>query len=545
MKKRVFIGVAWPYVNGILHLGHLGGYLIPADICARFHRYRGRSVLMVSGSDCHGAPITVEAERRRLSPSAIVNLYHPRHRRVFRAYQISFDLYSKTTTANHRRVVQQLFLRLAKNGYIFKKKTRQYYSPQEKRFLPDRYVEGRCPYCGYEHARGDQCDHCGRILNEGELIHPRSKIGREKVVLRESEHYFLDLPKFVPFLKKYLQQRGQHWRRWVYRESEGWLKRGLSPRSISRDLDWGIPIPNDRLPPALRLTNAQHKRLYVWFEAVIGYLSASIAWGRYHHQDWRLFWQGKNLDHYYFMGKDNLVFHTLLWPAQLHGSYPRLHLPDYPAINHFLNFEGKQFSKSRGVIVDALAAAQQYGAAAMRFYLTFIAPENNDSSFSWSHFREVYQNVLINTFANFLYRSLKLAEGQSLMVNNNSSLITKLIRQSRQALERDCSPRSYLQSVLQIAQQGNRYLNREKPWQLEKGNPRRAQIMANSLAFVLALQLVSKPLIPDITNKLEKMTGVTFKHWPEKTAPLIKQALQQLKIQRPQPLFPKLTQATP
>ncbi len=542
MSKRIFIGVAWPYVNGQLHVGHMGGYLIPADICARFHRLRGHQVLMVSGSDCHGTPITLEADRRGISPAAVVDLYHPRHRQLFKLYGISFDLYTKTTTANHRRVVQKIFIQLAENGYITTQKTNQYYSPQQKRFLPDRYVEGTCPHCGYKQARGDQCDQCGRILAEGELKNPHSKIDNRPVVLRPSEHYYLDLPKFKSFLQKYVANRGPHWRRWVYQETKGWLKKGLEPRSISRDIDWGIPIPVKKLPPKLQIKGAGHKRLYVWFEAVIGYLSASIEWG-HKTKKWQNFWYGgKGLEHYYFMGKDNLVFHTLFWPAQLHGSDPKLHLPDYPVINHFLNLEGRQFSKSRGVIVGAKEAAEKYGAEALRFYLTFIAPETGDSSFGWANFFDVYNNILIGTLGNFINRSLHLAQ-QSRQRPEPSAKILRLagahIKKARRHLE-ICRPRLYLQDILDLAASGNRYLNQKEPWKEDPSSEKFAQIMSDALLLVLAIQLLLLPLLPKTAAKMAKMTGLTIDYWPDRAGDLLKESLPKIRLGKIQPLFKKL-----
>ena len=543
MKKRVFIGVAWPYVNGQLHVGHLGGYLIPADICARYHRLQGRSVLMVSGSDCHGTPITVEADRRGISPAEVVKLYHPRHQKLFRLYGISFDLYTKTTTVNHRQVTQQMLLDLAHHGYLLRRQSQQYYSPSQKRFLPDRYVEGTCPYCGYRQARGDQCDHCGRVLGEGELLNPKSKLDGQPVILRPSQHLYFNLPKFAPFLNRYVNRVGPHWRPWIYQETKGWLRRGLQPRSITRDLDWGIPIPNQQLPPSLQLKNAHHKRLYVWFEAVIGYLSASIEWAK-KTKKWEEFWFGeRDLYHYYFMGKDNLVFHSLFWPAQLHGSNPKLHLPDYLAINHFLNFEGQQFSKSRGITVDAAAAAEKYGPDAMRFYLTYIAPETGDSSFSWHDFQEVYNNVLIGTLANFINRSLHLAQKSNQIRPPEKQIqqqISQLITQAGQHLEKHCSSRQYLQTLLQLAAQGNQYLNQEEPWHQPAASRQFQQTISNSLAFVLALQLLLLPLLPATSQKLVRMTGIKIDRWPTKPAGFLSEKVPEIKLGPISPLFPKL-----
>ncbi|MEK7077069.1 MAG: class I tRNA ligase family protein, partial [Patescibacteria group bacterium] len=259
---KVLVAVAWPYVNGDIHIGHLAGYLLPADIYARFNRFLGNAVLMVSGSDCYGTPITLEADKRGVRPEDIVEEYHEKNKRLFlETLNLSFDIYTKTTTKNHQQVVQDFFVRLIEKGLIFKDTARQYYSESERRFLPDRYVEGTCPKCGYEGARSDQCDKCGALLDPGELLNPRSKPNGAAVILKLTEHYFLDWPKLEPFLRKFVAgQKG--WREWVLHETEGWLRGGLKPRAITRDIDWGIPIPTDRLPENLRFEGAEHKRIF-------------------------------------------------------------------------------------------------------------------------------------------------------------------------------------------------------------------------------------------------------------------------------------------
>ena len=544
-RQNIYIGVAWPYVNGDIHVGHLAGYLLPADIFARFHRYIDNNVLMVSGSDCHGTPITVEAEKRNKSPQEIVNLYHPKFKKLFNLYGISFDLYTKTTTENHKKVVQDIFIRLAKKRLIFKKKSKQFFSPQENRFLPDRYVEGTCPYCDAPDARGDQCDQCGRVLNPEELINPKSRLTNSPVELKETEHYYFDLPKLKGFLKNYVAKVGPSWRHWVYQETLGWLRRGLEPRCITRDLDWGIPIPIEQLPRDLKIKHAENKRIYVWFEAVIGYLSASIEWAK-NTGRWQDFWYQSKARHYYFMGKDNLVFHTLFWPAQLYGAYGKqIHLPDFPVINHFLDLEGQAFSKSRGITVDSYYIGEKYGVDPVRFYLTWIMPEEADASFSWSGFIETNNNVLIATFGNFLNRVLKLSQelndfsAEDLKETTIKS-IENQVDQAFQFLSR-CQFKNYAQALVGLADWGNKYLNQTTPWTEERNSSQFKKIMTNALLVVLAINLAAEPLIPKSNQKLSQMLGIKIDHWPKKgVGKYLTDFLSQIKITNPTPLFTKI-----
>ncbi len=544
-KKNIFIGVAWPYVNGELHVGHLAGYLIPADICARFHRYIGNNVLMVSGSDCYGTPITVEAEEKSISPKKVVDLYHPKHKALFELYKLSFDIYTKTTTKNHQKVVHEVFARLAKNGYLFKKRSRQYFSPDENRFLPDRYVEGVCPFCKSGEARGDQCDGCGKVLEQGELIDPKSKLTDQRLILKETEHYYFDLPKLESFLKRYVSDKGPHWRNWVLKETLGWLKKGLRARCVTRDLDWGIKIPVEKLSKNLRIEGAENKRIYVWFEAVIGYLSASIEWAK-GTDKWRDFWYSKqSATHYYFMGKDNLAFHTLFWPAQLYGAYKNIHLPDFPVINHFLNLEGCKFSKSRNVIVDSNYIGKKYGVDPVRFYISLIFPETSDASFSWAHFVEINNNVLIADLGNFINRVLKLSSELGGFSNKDieksvSAKIEKLIQKARDhAL--NCEFKSFSQTLIDIASFGNKYLNQKSPWSLEKNSKEFKKVMTNALLIILAINLVSEPLMPETNYKLAKMLNIKIKTWPaEKIIKYLTNFLPEVKIVSPKPLFKKI-----
>lgn len=548
-RKKIFIGVAWPYVNGALHIGHLAGYLLPADIFARFQRLKGNDVLMVSGSDCHGTPITLEAEEKSKKPEEIVKEYHKRHKELFKLFGISFDIYTKTTTKNHKEVVQRIFLNLLKKDFIFKKKSLQYFSEKENRFLPDRYVEGTCPYCKYPQARGDQCDRCGAVIAEGELINPKSKITKSKVILRETEHYYIDLPRFEKFLKKYLQEKGKYWRKWIRKESLSWLKRGLKPRSVTRDINWGIKIPIEKIPKNLIIKNASQKRIYVWFEAVIGYLSASIEWGKRKKRDWRKFWySNKDLSHYYFMGKDNLFFHSILFPSQLHGSFKKIHFPDYLVVNHFLTLEGKPFSKSRNVIIESRYIGEKYSVDPVRFYLTLINPEDTDSSFSWEDFVKVNNNILIGNIGNFIHRTLKLAKNlKRINAQYLEEEVEKKVENSLKDVEKNLEEnkfQNYVREIINLSTFGNKYLEKKAPWKLNKDSREFQKAILNALFIVLALYLSLIPLLPKSAQKISQILNLKIKEWPEKNIKsYLKKHFKEIKIGKASPIFQKIDPA--
>lgn len=539
--KKIFVGVAWPYVNGDLHPGHITGNFLPADIFSRFHRYLGNEVLMVSGSDCYGTPVTIEADKLKKPPEQIVKEYHPHHLELFKQYGISFDLYTQTTTQNHAQVTQELLLNLAKNGFLLKQKTKQYFSPEENKYLPDRYVEGECGFCGYKEARGDQCDQCGRVLDYLDLKKPINKLTKKPVILKETEHLFFNWPLLQPFLEKYAANHQKDWRGWIFKEVAGWLKKGLEPRAITRDINWGVEIPNHKLPEELQLENSQNKRIYVWFEAVIGYLSAAKEYGK----DWQEFWFPTNKEKvamYNFMGKDNVVFHCLFWPGQLYGAYgDKVKLPDIISANQYLNLEGQKFSKSRGITIDSLYLAKTYGADPVRFYLTYIMPENHDADFAWEDFVKFNNTVLINTLGNFINRVLTLAqninpkaEQLDLEVKNQ---IQQTLRNAKSHLEKT-EFKLYCQTIIELASYGNKYIDNQKPWHLDKNSVEYNRALSNGLLIVLALQAMLKPLIPETISKLEKLTGVKFSRWPNLET-LIKN-LDDIKLSETKPLFVKL-----
>jgi len=542
MKKKIFIGVAWPYVNGDLHIGHLAGYLLPADIFARYHRLVGNSVLMVSGSDCYGTPTTVEADKLGIRPEDVVALYHPRQRDLFDQYGISFDLFTKTTSDYHHRISQSMFVTLAERGYLYTKTSDQYYDSVYHRFLPDRYVEGTCPHCGYESARGDQCDVCGALINQGALINPVSKLSRADVILKSTEHYYFKLSAFQSFLRSFVRSHEGFWREWIVRESYGWLETGLEDRCITRDLDWGVSIPVDRLPGHLRISGIEHKRMYVWFEAVIGYLSATVAYFD-NSDEWRSYWYGSdNLEHYYFMGKDNLIFHSLLWPAQLYGYDELIHLPDYLVINQFLTLEGKKFSKSRNIIVDSAKAGSFFGVDAVRFYLTYIMPENADSNFSWSHFVDVINTILVGKIGNYIYRTQHLGKDLSFADFSPTEAVVRItdhfVHQSFAHLEL-CHFKDYLYSVVECAEHANRYVNTHEPWR-KKDDVEYLQVVGDMYYFLMCLYVLLLPLLPHSMERLGKMLAIEVHAFDSDIHGQLLRLVRQSKTGRIEPLFGKI-----
>ncbi len=530
MNKKVLVAVAWPYVNGDLHVGHLAGYLIPADIVARFNRLVGNDVLMVSGSDCHGTPITVESDKTGKSPAEIVDFYHARDVALFKKYNLSYNLYTKTTSEVHKQVVQKLFLDLLQNGFILKKKEKQYYSESDKKFLPDRYVEGECPHCHALEQRSDQCEVCGRMLEAGTLINPYSKLSKSNVVLKETEHYYLDLSKLSEDLEDYVDSKVNIWRKWIYKEAKGWIKEGLRPRAITRDLDWGIELPVDDIPEHMKLDTFEGKRLYVWFEAVTGYLSAPQEWltrngneediiyNKFEGQSesWEDWWFGDGSTHYYFLGQDNVVFHTLLWPGQLMGA-GNYNLPDVVSANKFMNYEGKKFSKSRNWIIDSNEIADKFGIAAVRYYISANLPENKEGNFVWDAFYEANNNELVANLGNFINRTLvfieKYCDGK--IVGSEESIDSQVLAKIEEAFKKTeellvtSNIVDALGAVMELSAFGNKYFNDSEVWNVIKKDKVAAEkILVNLYQIVQSLSILIEPFLPNSSAKLRKDLGL-------------------------------------
>ncbi len=520
MPERIFIGVAWPYANGPLHLGHIAGAYLPADIFARYHRMKGNEVVMISGSDTHGAPITLQADKEGISPRELFERYHQMFLQVWAQLGISFDLYTHTDTENHHRVSQQIFRRLHERGYLIPQKQLQMYSEVAQRFLPDRYVIGTCPHCGYERARGDQCEKCGALLEPTQLLNPRSLLDGSVPVLRETEHFFLNLPAFEERLKQYVAEHENIWRPNVYRFTRNYLEQGLQPRPITRDLDWGIPVP---------VPGYEGKVLYVWFEAVIGYLSGTIEWAQLKGNGsdaWKAFWYDPATRSYYFIGKDNIPFHTLIWPAELMG-VERLDdadgdvsfvLPyDVPA-NEFLNLEGDKFSTSRHWAVWAHDVVQRYNPDTFRYYLTAIAPETSDTEFTWADFVRRNNDELVGWWGNLVHRVLTFTtrnfDGKVPTPSNFTDRDREILSSAEKMLNTvdellsTCRFKRALAEAMEFVRALNRYWDEQQPWQTIKSDKERTgTVCFVALRAIDTVKVALAPFMPFTCERLHRMLG--------------------------------------
>lgn len=512
MSETIGVFVAWPYANGDLHLGHVAGVYIPADTFARYHRLRGNRVLMVSGSDAHGTPITVAAEREGVTPEDIFKRYHRRFLETYQQLGITFDLFTHTHTQNHFRVAQDIFRTLYERGYIFTQTQIQLYCEYDRRFLPDRYVEGTCPYCGYPNARGDQCDNCGRTLDAIELIDPRCRLCGRRPVPRETEHFFFNLPAFTDRLLAYLD-RQTHWRPNVQHFVRNFIQDGLKPRPVSRDLEWGIPLP---------IPGYEQKVMYVWFEAVIGYLSASIEWALAENRPgaWETWWRDPAARGYYFIGKDNIPFHAIIWPAELMGYDETLNLPyDIPA-NEFLNLEGQQFSTSRNWAIWVPDFLSRYAPDPLRDYLTSIAPESRDSEFTWQGFLERNNNELLATWGNLVHRILTFVqtrfEGRvpepSEFDGRDRLLLDQIVTGFQRVgeLYERVELKAAQREAMALAREVNRYLDEKAPWfQIREDRQAAATTLFVALRAIDSLKLLLAPIVPFSSEQLHGMLGYT------------------------------------
>lgn len=519
MSELIHISVAWPYANGDLHVGHLAGALLPADIFARYNRLKGNRVLMVSGSDAHGTPITVEADKRGISPREFFEHYHRRSLEAQKKIGISHDLFTHTDTENHIRVAQDFFLLLLKADALYRKIQRQLYSETEKRFLPDRYVEGTCPYCGYTEARGDQCDNCGRLLDALDLIDPHSKIDGSKPIVHETEHFFLDLPKFSDALLEYIETHAVHWRPNVVNFTRNYIEGGLKGRAFTRDINWGVPVP---------LKGWEDKRIYVWFEAVMGYISASIEWAQLHgHPEaWKDWWYDPAAKIYCFIGKDNIPFHTIFWQAELMGvkriyeddESKQLNLPFNVPANEFMNIEGAQFSKSRNWAIWLPDILTRYDPDAIRYYVTAAMPEARDSEFSWSDFLNRNNNELVATWGNLANRVLSFAykhwDGRvpepGELRPEDQELLAKIEAGFDQVgkLFEGVKLRAAMREAMRLAQAVNAYLDRA-PWfsVIKQDKLSAATTVFTALRAIDSLKVLFSPFLPFSTEQLHMTLG--------------------------------------
>lgn len=539
MAERIFIGVAWPYANGPLHLGHIAGAYLPADIFARYHRMKGNDVLMVSGSDQHGTPVTLRAEAEGKTPQEVVAHYHQGFLDSWKKLGISFNLFTTTGTQNHANVAQDFFLKLLDKGYIYKDKMPLPYCHNCRRFLPDRYVEGTCPNCHSHRARGDQCDDCGKPLNPVDLIDPRCSKCKSTPEIRDSEHFFLRLSAFSDRLKSWVQKQS-HWRPNVLNFTLRYLTEGLKDRAITRDIEWGIPLP---------LPGFDGKRIYVWFEAVIGYLSASKEWAQSagNNEKWRDFWQ-VDAKSYYFIGKDNIVFHTIIWPAMLMG-YKGLNLPHNVPANEFLTLEGKKLSTSRNWAVWIPDYLERYPADPLRYLMSINMPETADADFSWREYVRRNNDELVATYGNlvqrvlsFTYRNFDQRIPSVAELDADSKAMLKKAEHTLETVDKllyRCQFRESIREAMVLAQEANRYLDNKAPWKTIKENKDiAAMAVVTVLSVISCLKTVLYPFLPFSSQKLHHLLGFGGKIEDEGWAFVIPQGGQ--KLAPPEHLFTKL-----
>ena len=520
MSQKILIAPAWPYASGPRHIGHVAGFAVPADIFARYHRLKGNDVLMVSGTDEHGTPVMVTADREGRSPRETADHYSTLIRNDLRDLGITYDCFSRTTTKNHYRVVQDLFRTLYENGHVVERTTLGAFSPTTGHTLPDRYIEGTCPICGFEAARGDQCDNCGNQLDPTDLIGPRSRIDGAVPEFRETTHLFLDLPAFADRLREWISAQ-RHWRTNVRNFSLS-LVDDLKERPITRDLDWGVPIPVEGF------AEDPNKRIYVWFDAVIGYLSAAVesAANRGTPEAWRDWWQNPNARHFYFQGKDNIVFHTVIWPSMLlgygeggeiGGGKGSLRLPYNVVASEYLTMEGRKFAASRGVGILVRDFLSRYDADALRYYLTAAGPETHDTDFTWSEFVRRNNDELVAAWGNLVNRALTIAHRTFGAVPEPGDL-----EQADEAVLRDVEGgfeavgalieqvrfRAALGEAMGLVRRVNQYFNDQAPWALVgTDRERAATVLYVCLRSVDCLKLLLTPFLPFSSQSVHELLG--------------------------------------
>jgi methionyl-tRNA synthetase len=511
--RHVLVAVAWPYANGSLHLGHLAGAYLPADVFARYHRIAGSQVLMVSGSDAHGTPITVRADNEGVSPREIVERYHPEFLRYWDELGISFDLFTSTMTDNHHDVTREMFQALRDNGYLEIRTTEQFYDPEVERFLPDRYVEGTCPNCGATDARGDQCDTCGKTLDPGDLIAPRSKLSDATPEPRPTDHWFILLSKLQDDVAAWLETR-EGWRNHVINWAQGFVRGGLHDRAITRDLAWGVELPEDA-----GLDNPQDKRIYVWFDAVIGYLSASKEWAQQQGDPdaWKAWWEDPSAESYYFIGKDNIPFHAVYWPAQLLGA-GHLNLPTNVPGNQYVTFKGAKASKSKGVGGSLLDELERYQPDALRYAMATNLPEYNDVDLTADELVRRINDELVATWGNLVNRVLAMTGKQFDGVvpepidtdERDLALLAEVddrIADARDLLER-VELRAALKEAMAGAQATNAYLNALEPWKTAKTDrARTATTLWTAIQAIAGLNVAFAPYVPFGSAELDRWLG--------------------------------------
>ncbi len=540
---KYIVASAWPYVNSVPHLGNLVGSVLSADVYARYLRMKGEQVVFVSGSDEHGTPIEIEAIRKGVEPRTLTDQAHEYVSRLFREYGISFDNYSRTESPVHRNFVREFMMKLYRNGYIFEQDELLPYCPRDRMFLPDRFVVGKCPYCGYEKAHGDQCDNCGRLLHPTELINPRCAICGHPVEFRRSRHWFFDLPKLADRLLKWLESSSLPDNVKTY--SLNWVREGLKPRSVTRDNRWGIPAP---------FPGAEGKTIYVWFDALLGYISATKEYGERigDPELWKRYWFDQSTRTVYFIGKDNIPFHAIIFPAMLMASGDPYVLPWYISATEYLMYEGEQFSKSRrwGIWIDE--ALEIAPADYWRFALIRMRPETRDTNFTWKEFYRIVNSEMNDDIGNFIHRVLKFIETRYEGIVPEPGAYSNVDREFESLLRRkplevgklieEFKLKQALEEVIELARRGNQYLNTKAPWDEYKQDPRSAAttmyLAANATA---SLAIMLAPFTPFAAERLWKMLGMASSVHEQRWDAASKLPLKPgTRIGKVEPLFRKL-----
>jgi methionyl-tRNA synthetase len=516
--QRILVTSALPYANGPIHLGHIAGAYLPADLYVRFQRLRGREIVFICGSDEHGVPITLTAEKEGVTPQQVVDRYHALNAAAFARLGIGFDNYSRTSLPLHHHVAQEFFAAFHARGILREKQEQQFYDEQAGMFLPDRYVEGTCPVCANPDARGDQCEKCGSDLNPTELISPRSKISGRPPVLRPTSHWYFPLGEFQARLEEYVRERdaSDGWKENVLQYCRGWFREGLQDRAVTRDLDWGVRVP---------LPGYDRKVLYVWFEAVLGYISSTREWAeRTGAPDrWKDFWQDPRTKYVAFIGKDNVVFHCIVFPAILMAWNDRGEtqyvLPENVPANEFLNFEGQKFSKSRGWGIDVQEFLDRFPPDTLRYYMAVTLPEYRDSDFTWRDFQARTNNELADIFGNFVNRTLAFAHRQfggrvpaCGQLSERDRAMMELVRETPARAAGHFERyrfRDAVMEVMNLSRAANKYFNDSEPWKTAKTDPMQcATTIVVSLLTTRALAVLMYPVVPFAADRLWRMLGL-------------------------------------
>lgn len=522
-SEKILVTSALPYANGPIHLGHLSGAYLPADIFVRYHRSKGTDIIYVCGSDEHGVPITITADKEKITPKEVIDRFHNANKEAFEKFGMSFDIYSRTSHPTHHETAKEFFKNFYDRDLLNEKKSMQFFDPKANMFLPDRYVEGTCPKCGNEEARSDECENCGSLYDPSELKNPKSKISGETPELRETSHWYFPLGKFQEELEKYVDDANKkyNWKENVLQYCYGWFKDGLKDRAVTRDLDWGVSVP---------LEDVEHKVLYVWFEAVLGYISATKELGteKGNPELWEKYWQGGDTRYIAFIGKDNVVFHTIIFPAMLmawnEGNESKYILPENVPANEFLNFEGKKFSKSRGWGIDVKEFLDIFPSDPLRYTLGANLPENKDTDFYWKEFQSRNNGELADILGNFINRTFifankhfegkvpqpgELTEMDSEMVQTIAAYPAKIGELIEKYKMKDA-----IFEMMNLARAGNKYFNDSEPWKSVKTDKAACGTTVNiCLQAIAALAEVFSPVIPESSGKIFKMLNTKPVGW--------------------------------